>query len=161
MSLSISADNSLLVSRSDAREAVGKSLRLYVGRGRRYSVKQLSNATGVPDRTIECAICDPEGTDFRPLPIECLLSISLFLGAEFSSEWMRLARQGAFDLPEEDMPPPGAIAAEDAADTAEIVGRAVDGEFCAEDRKALRVVGQREIRRGMTLVALSSRKAAA
>ena len=41
MTASPSADNSLLVSRNAAREAFGAALRLYVGRGRRWSVKQL------------------------------------------------------------------------------------------------------------------------
>lgn len=152
-----SADNSLLVSRSDARDAVRHALRLYVGRGRRYSVKQLSNATGVPDRTIECATCDPESTDYRPLPLECLLSVSKFLGAEFTSEWLFEADQGAFELLDGEVPVPGALAAAEALDTAEIVTRAADGEFGPSDIEALKAVGHREIRRGMTLVSLGAR----
>jgi len=160
MSASQSANIAPVVSRTAARTAIGDALRLYVGRGRRYSVKQLSNATGVPDRAIECAMCDPEGTDYRSLPIEYLLSIAGFLGSDFANEWMRLARLGAFDLPDEDVPPPGMLAAEHARDNAEIVVRAADGEFDDEDCRALRVVGEREIARGMRLVGLCAAKAA-
>jgi hypothetical protein len=42
-----SANFPLLVSRNAARERVRDALRLHVGRGRRYSVKELSNGTGV------------------------------------------------------------------------------------------------------------------
>lgn len=147
-----SAGNSTLVSRSAARSAVRDALRLYVGRGRRYSVKQLSNGTGVPDRLIECAIADIDSADYRPLAYECLLSISLFLGSAFTAEWLKLARQGAFDLPDEDLPP-GAIAAESAEDTAIIARAAIDGEFQDHEKPGLHVVGQRMIERGQRLAA--------
>ena len=156
MSATDSANNSLLVSGNDAREAVRHALRLYVGRGRRYSVKQLSNATGVPDRLIECAICDPETTDYRPLALESLLSIARFLGPDFTTEWLQESGQGAFELLEGQPPLPGVLAAADAMDTAEIASRAADGEFDANDKEALRAVGHREIRRGMTLVGMAA-----
>jgi hypothetical protein len=46
----------LLVSRSAAREKVRDALRLYVGRGRRFSVKQLSEGAGVQARAVEAAM---------------------------------------------------------------------------------------------------------
>ena len=147
-----SAGNTLLVSRSAARSAIRDALRLYVGRGRRYSVKQLSNGTGVPDRLIECAIADIDGPDYRPLAYECLFSISLFLGAEFTSEWLRLTRQGAFDLPDEEIPP-GALAADNAEDNATLTRAAIDGQFDEVEKPALRLVGHRMIERGQRLVA--------
>lgn len=104
MTASQSADFSPLVSRNAARSAVSAALRLYVGRGRRYSVKQLANGTGVPDRLIECAIADPDDTEFRPLSLENLLSISAFLGASFTSDWLKLANLGAYDLPDDSDP---------------------------------------------------------
>lgn len=146
------ADVGPFVSRNDVAERVSRALCLYVGRGRRYSVKQLSNATGVPDRVIECAKASPDNTDWRPMPIEALLSIARFLGADFTNEWLGLADQGAFDLPEEE-PDPMRVAIGAAEDTAEIVRRASDGEFDREDRAALKSVGQRKITRGMQLVA--------
>lgn len=149
-----SASNSLLVSRERSANAIKAALRLYVGRGRHYSVKQLSNATGVKDRVIECAMTDPESIDWRPLPVEALLSIASFLGAEFTSEWLSLSVQGAFDLPDDGDLPPGQIAADSSEDATEIVKRAADGKFCANDRQALKFVGQRKIARGMRLVAM-------
>jgi hypothetical protein len=147
-----SADFSPLVSRSAARSAIRDALRLYVGRGRRYSVKQLSNATGVPDRLIECAMADVDSTEYRPLAYECLFSIALFLGSDFTSEWLKLARQAAFDLPDEDLPP-GALAADTVDDAAVVTRAALDGEFKPHERPDLRVVGRRMVTRGMRLAA--------
>lgn len=148
----MSADNPLIISRSVTRETIRKALRLFVGRGRRYSVKQLSNGTGVPDRLIECAMCDPESEDFRQLGTEHLLSIASFLGETFTNEWLSLARQGAFALPDDGLPSPGDVAAECADDTADIANAAADGRFDGADGPKLRLVGEREIERGMLLV---------
>lgn len=142
------------ISREQAGNKIGDALRLYVGRGRRYSVKQLSNGTGVKDRVIECAMTDAGSIDYRPLPPECLLSLIAFLGADFANEFLPLTGLGAFELPEESEPPPGMLAADDITDSAEIARRAADGNFDGEDRKHLRSVGQRKIERGMTLVAM-------
>jgi hypothetical protein len=103
MSVSNSADNVRLVSRNAVGEEFAKALRLYVGRGRRYSVKQLSNATGVPDRLIETYMTNPESTEARKIALEDVLSIATFLGAEFTNEWLpKLARQVASDVPNDD-----------------------------------------------------------
>lgn len=147
-----------LVSRERIGNAIGSALRLYVGRGRRYSVKQLSNGTGVKDRVIECAMCAPDNVDYRPLSLEALASISAFLGSDFTNEWLHLAGQGAFDLPDDDMPPPGELAADVAGDSAEVVRMAADGVFCGEDRKRLRAIGQSKIERGMAMVAMTERR---
>ena len=56
-----------------------------MGRGRRYSVKELSNGTGVADRLIESAMCAIDSEDFRPLSHEAFASIAKFLGAPFAS----------------------------------------------------------------------------
>jgi hypothetical protein len=80
-----SANDSLLVSRNSVRETLRAALRLYVGRGRRYSVKELSNGSGVPDRMIESALCEPDDPDYRPLTLENLASLTSFLGAPFAS----------------------------------------------------------------------------
>jgi len=148
-----------LVSRNAAGSAISAALRLYVGRGRRYSVKQLANGTGTKDRVIECAMADPDSTDWRPAPPEALLSWAAFLGADFTSEWLREAGQGAFDLPD-DEPEPGDLAIESTEDSATVVRAAMDGVFDGEERKELKLVGQRKIARGMQLVALGKRKAA-
>lgn len=155
MSATQSADKPLLVSRAAGRGALGDALRLYVGRGRRYSVKQLSNATGVPDRTIECMMTDPLSGEYRkPDPGE-LLSIMKFLGAEFTTEWLTLAGQGAYELPEIDGAPPGALAVENADDNAAVCRAAIDGRFDREERPTLKIVGTRMMARGAHLRALA------
>lgn len=153
MAEATSANYSLLVSRERTANAIRHGLRLYVGRGRRYSVKELSNATGVKDRVIECAMCDPESVDWRPLPSEALLSIAMFLGADFTNTWLLLAGQGAFDLPD-DEPEPGDLAADTSEITAKVVRAAVDGQFDGDEKPALKVVGSRMMARGAQLVAL-------
>lgn len=153
MNPAMSAGFAPLVSRERAGNAIGDALRLYVGRGRRYSVKQLSNATGVKDRVIECAICDAGSADYRPLPPEALLSLMLFLGAEFTNEWIGLAQQGAFDLPETAEPDPASVLVTSAENTATIARCAADGVFDGDERRELGRVGQRKIETGMRLVA--------
>lgn len=144
-----------LVSREQAWNKFAAAVRLYAGKRRRYSFKQLANGAGVKDRVIECALYDPGSVDFRPMPFEAQLSIARFLGAEFTNEWLHLTGQGAFDLPDETEPPPGELAADDITDSAEIARRAADGNFDGEDRKHLRAVGRRKIERGMMLVGLA------
>lgn len=155
-----SANMQPLVSREHVGNVIGNAMRLYVGRGRRYSVKQLSNATGVKDRVIECAMTDAGSLDYRPLALEALLSIASFLGSDFTSEVLGVVGQGAFDLPEDGDPDPTAMMVGATEDTAELVRRAADREFCAEDRQALKVVGHNKIRRGHQLVAMAARRAA-
>jgi len=92
-----SANYNPLVSREQVGNAIGDALRLFVGRGRRYSVKQLSNGTGIKDRVIECAMCREGTVDYRPLPQEALVSITCFLGAAFANEWLGLANLTASD----------------------------------------------------------------
>lgn len=151
MTVNTSADLAPLVSRNALGEAVSRALRLHVGRGRRLSVKQLANGTGVKDRVIECAMAEPDNADHRPLPGEALVSISRFLGPEFTTEWLRLADQGAFWLPDTDETPPGMLAADLCEDSARVSRRAADGEFCREDRHHLRPVGIRMMAIGAQL----------
>jgi hypothetical protein len=70
-----------LVSRNAIRERQRAALRLHVGRGRRYSVKELSEGAGVPERTIEAAMAFIDDENYRPLALENVASIAKFLGA--------------------------------------------------------------------------------
>lgn len=153
MSESLSAKFPPLVSREHAGNVIGHALRLFVGRGRRYSVKQLSNATGVPDRTIECAMAD--NVDHRSLPDWALLSLTAFLGADFTNEWLKLAHQGAFEL-SDDEPDPGDLAADTAEDTAKVVRMAKDNRFDEDEKPALKGVGARMVKRGQTLLSVAA-----
>jgi hypothetical protein len=114
-----SANDSLLVSRNSIRENLRDALRLYVGRGRRYSVKELSNGTGVPDRMIECALCEPDDPEYRPLKLEELASLIKFLGAPFASAIMEPCGLGAFELMEGQPPLPHVLATATAQESPE------------------------------------------
>ena len=155
-----SANLEPLVSREHAWNKFADALRLYVGRGRRYSVKQLMNGAGVKDRVIECAMYPVSSIEFRPMPFEAQLSIARFLGADFTNEWLHLAEQGAFDLPDDD-PCPGTVATENSDDNATVVRAAIDGKFDQSERRELKVVGSRMVSRGSQLVALGRKARAA
>lgn len=155
-----SAEMDPLISREQAENEFRKALNLFVGRRRLYSNTQLAKGSRVPERLIECFRSYPLGhPDYRPLHFGHKLSIMAFLGADFTTEVLRLAEQGAFDFPEEDDPRPGDVALQASEDTTEIVRRAADGEFCGGDKKALKVVGLRKIARGHQLVAAAGRAA--
>lgn len=111
------ADNSLLVSRNFIREKMRDALRLFVGRGRRYSVKELANGTGVADRVIESAMCDVDSEDYRPLSHEALASIAKFLGASFASIYLETSSLGAFELMDGQIPLPKVLASADGAES--------------------------------------------
>lgn len=150
-----SADFEPIVSRNAVDEAVRDALRLFVGRGRRYTAKQLARGTGVPARMIESAVAPLDSTEFRPLARDHFWSILLFLRGQFANELLpRLAHIGAFDLPDEELPAPGDLVAESAEGHAKIAVAAADGEFCERDRPKLWLVGQDYIERGMQLVGL-------
>lgn len=92
-----SADNSWNISRAEAGVAEARALRLFIGRGKRYSVKEASNGSGVKDRMIECAMAGPDNTDWRPLPAGALHSLMSFLGPDFISEWLKPTPWSAHD----------------------------------------------------------------
>lgn len=141
-----------IVPRSAAYRAFGAALRLYVGRDGRYSYKELERKAGVSARLIEAYRYEPDHEEFRPAPFEHILSLSKALGPEFTNDYLRLANQGAFWLPDEDVPP-GELAADNADDNAEITRRAIDGSFEGDER-ALKAVGARMMERGAKLVAI-------
>lgn len=87
-----------LVSRAEIGEKVRKALNLYVGRGRRYSVEELSEAAGVKKRSIRAALAPISDDNYRPLTLENLASISKFLKAPFTSIYLELSGLGAFEL---------------------------------------------------------------
>jgi hypothetical protein len=117
--LSPSVNKKLLVSRNSIREAQAKALDLFVGRGCRYSVKELSNATGVPDRSIEAAKCDADDPDYRPLSQENLASLVKFLGASFASHYLELSGLGAFELMDAQPPLPKTLTSAPAQESPE------------------------------------------
>lgn len=97
MSHNPSADNSLIISRTLAGETEARALRLFIGRGKRYSVKEASNGSGVKDRAIECAMAGPDNTDWRPLSTGALHSLMSFLGPDFITAWLKPTSFAAHD----------------------------------------------------------------
>ena len=115
-----SANISPLVSRNMIGEKLRNALHLHVGRGRRYSIRELSQATGVPERSIEAAKCEPDDPEFRPLSLENLASLTKFLGAPFASAFLEPCGLGAFELMDGQIPLPKVLAkAEAKVDVAE------------------------------------------
>lgn len=150
-----------VVSRSSFQRSFADALRIFIGRGKRYSVKQAAVGANLAERVIECAMCDPEGTDYREPPAHVVLSLTSFLGPEFTVEWLSLAKQGAFWLPDIDEPAPGEIAADLADGTSAVVRRALDGEFDANDRHDLRPVGRKLMLVGAQLAQPTGARSAA
>jgi hypothetical protein len=114
-----------LISRNLSYERLTFALKLHCGRGRRYSVRDLSQATGVPERAIECAMYQPHQAEFRPMRLEYLLSLCSFLGASFASALLEPCGLGAFELMDGQIPLPKVLATAD------------QGGDAAEERKRL------------------------
>lgn len=159
-----SAELSPLVSREQAENAFRDAMRLFVGAKRLYTVKQLAKGIRLPKKDdgeqITKPLYDflsyPSGhPDHRPLHMGLQLSIIKFLGAEFTTEWLGLAGQGAFDLPDADDPDPGALAVENSDDNATVTRAAINGEFEPHEHRDLKVVGTRMMSRGAKLVAIA------
>ena len=97
MSENQSADNPLIISRAVAGETEARALRMFIGRGKRYSVKEASNGSGVKDRVIECAMAGPDNADWRPLTAGMLHSLMSFLGPDFITAWLKPTTFAAHD----------------------------------------------------------------
>ena len=108
-----------LISRNCIGETIRDALHLYVGRGRRYSTPSLSRATGVPERCIEAAKCEPDDPEYRPLKLEDLASLIKFLGAPFASAILEPTALGAFELMDGQPPLPKVLTATKAQEDAE------------------------------------------
>jgi hypothetical protein len=142
------------VSRNEIDEAIHDAIRLFVGRGRRYSVKQLARGSGVPARMIESIMAPLDNSEFRPLARDHFWSIAAFLRAPFMNELLpKLAHMGAFDLPDEELPAPGELVSEIANDTAEVAHLARGGQYDPDDHRSWRNVGERSVERGMQMIA--------
>lgn len=144
------ADFEPIVSRSATRERIRNALRLFIGRGRRYSVKQVANGTGVKDRAIECAMVHPDNVEWRGLKDYEILSVAAFLGPAFTSEIIALADQGAFHLPDDNDTPPGKLVADLSEDTARVTRAVADNDFTPGSPN-MREVGKRFMDTGAQL----------
>lgn len=104
----------LLVSRNSIREKIRDALRLHAGRGRRFSVADLAEGTGVPEGNIENAMRPVDNENYRPLKLEELASIATFLKAPFASAFLELSGLGAFELMDGQIPLPKVLASAEA-----------------------------------------------
>lgn len=83
--------NGILISQEDAARRMEDALRLRVGRGRRFSFPALSDATGIPTRTLESYV---QGATPQ---LHALLSICSVLGPSFTSDVLSPCGQAAHD----------------------------------------------------------------
>lgn len=88
--------NSRLISPDRAGDAIADALRLFVGRGRRFAVEDVSEGTGIPVRTLRSYLAT--GEDRRTPPADTLLVLSSFLGRDFTARFLGCVGQGSFDL---------------------------------------------------------------
>jgi hypothetical protein len=151
-----SAGSALLISRSAAHQTFRDALRLFVGRGRRYSVKQVSNGCGIKDRMLEAFMAPIDSTEFRKPDLEEALTLAAFLGPQFTSELLEPTAQGAYWIPAAEAVPPGELVAENAEDNATLTRAAIDGKFDDDEKPDLRIVGKRMMQRGATLAAVAA-----
>jgi hypothetical protein len=148
-----SANNTPLVSRDDVVGPLRKALSIYVGIGKRYSVKELCRGTGVDARVIET--WQSSGEDYREPKLSAILSVAKFLGPDFTADILAIVGQGAFALPT------GAIDCAELMKGATssaglVVACLADGDCSADDARVLPAVGRRMVADGMALAAVRS-----
>jgi len=148
------ANNDLLVGSVEARNAIRWSLRLHIGRGRRYSVAEVSEGTGVPVWQLNQAMIEAEDSKHRPLPPESFMSVATFLGSSFLQGCIKPTGICVFDPPEGEVSP-GQMAANNTDDNATLVRAAIDDVFDEDECPDLIEVGNRMIARGMRLRSLA------
>lgn len=149
-----------LVSHEQLENNFWRALRLFVGRGRRHSAAEVSKGAGVHRRTLDCYRGYPIGhPDHRPMEFAQKFSIASFVGADFTSEWIGFIGQAAYDLPDLE-PDPGELAADTSEDSAKVVRMAADRDLNNDCPDTLRTTGNRMMRNGAHLLAVSARRAA-
>lgn len=144
-----------IVTRNGAAVAIRDALNHFIGTGRPYTRKEVAEATGVPYRVIETAQTPPGSVEGRPMPMYALLSLSAFLGADFTNRWLAVAKQGAFDFPDVAELRPAVEVAEAATWTSQLSLRAIDQELCSKDLEALLPYAVDTIEAGMRIVAMA------
>lgn len=131
------ANFELSISRNRLAFVMSEILRLFVGRGMKWSVAKLCTATGVPERKIECAKREPGDGEHRHLAAEEIASILSALGPRAQSMYLKDMGTKAVALEACDQEP-GTIMAILSRGTAEFVERGIDGDYDGGDRARLR-----------------------
>lgn len=137
MSAPASADKAPAISRTRLDLAVHDMLRFLCGRGKKWRVVDLAGSSGVPERAIECARCEPGDPEHRPLDREQLLSIMSALGIDGQNYILSLMGTAAHERNPVALTP-AELVARLLEGGAEFAKRGIDGIFCNTDRGDLR-----------------------
>lgn len=123
--------NDPLIPHDLAARRIEDALRLRVGRGKRYSFASLSDATGIPARTLESYV---QGATPG---LNCLLSMCAALGPSFTSDILGLCGQSASDA-NTDAPEHMQIMAGSAAFVSQMAEALADGHIDHREAAQLR-----------------------
>lgn len=154
------AELCLLVSHEQVENHFWKALRLFVGRGKRFSADEVATGAGVHRRTLDCYRGYPVGhVDHRPLDLGQKFSIASFVGPDLTTAWLQPIGQVAYAIPDV-MLDPGELAAETAEDSFKVVRMAVDGDLSNDNPDDIRSTGTRMMGHGAALVGIADRAGA-
>lgn len=161
MTGAVSAELQPLVSREQMDNAFHRAINMFVGRGKRHRAADVCTGAGIDRRRLDCYRGYPIGhPDHRPLHEHEKWSISSYVGADLTSQWIQSLGQGAFDIPDDDTPPAMRMACESADDNAKLLNIVADNRIDKDEREDAAAIGRRSISRGVALVSASRAKAA-
>lgn len=141
-----------LISQDVAEQQIARSISLFMGFNRKYSVKEVSMATGIAERTLSSYI--GSGEDRRTPAADKMLLLMGFFGDEFTSKVLSAVNMGAHQLVLKHEAPMAVVAAL-AAGCSAVASYAADGIFDHQDRAKLEPIADRLI---ATLQPFASRK---
>ncbi|PTQ12937.1 hypothetical protein CLG96_02000 [Sphingomonas oleivorans] len=129
------ASHTALISPEAADDHIHRTLGLFIGQGRRFSVEDIETGTGIPARTVSGWIANAVENRRRPKGGH-LMILCHFIGVEFTNKLLGAVGQGARDLnPAEDAP--ASVVSKLVSGAAEFAKRGLDGRYCHTDRGEL------------------------
>lgn len=147
----IAVSNDHLISTAGVDDEIARAIGLFMGRGRRFSVADVAEGTGLGARSLQSYIAS--GEDRRTPSYEVLFTLMQFFGPQFTSKVLGWIGQGAHSLTPEPGDP-GMVIATLAQGVSQFAIRGADNHFCHLDQGALEPVADELI---ATLVPFSSR----
>ena len=148
MNALFAAPTNALVSPDCVRETIQKILRAAQVR---FTDEQLAELSGVDARAIKSY-----RVEGREPSLSRALSLLCVLGGGDLNRILNLVGYSARPHDECDALPAGEVVACILTHTSTIAKAAADGHFDINDRRALKLVGQRQVERGMMLVAMGA-----
>lgn len=118
-----------------AAQQICRALGMYMGQGRRWTVEEVSGATGIKSRTLWSYIQADPG-ERSTVPGDKLLILCGFFGAEFTSKVLGVIGQGAHDM-EPDSKAPGMVIANLVGGAAVFAELGADNVFDHRDQAKL------------------------